>query len=262
MKIFLTFFTVALILFIWSVFVEPNVLRTTKYQIPDSDLKGLKVVFAADFHYKPYEKWRLERDVKAINSQNPDIVLLGGDYVNGHKKGFTLPIGEISAEFSKIKSKYGIYAVLGNHDGWQDEDGITKSLSDNGIKVLKNSAVRIEAQKPFYIAGVEDMQTGNPDTDKALEDINAPVILLSHTPDIIESVPYSVNLTLAGHLHGGQVVIPFHGAIIVPSKFGTKFASGFFNEKGKKLLVSKGLGNSILPLRFNCPPEIVLIKFI
>ena len=260
MKTIFAIFSIILILFIWSVFVEPNVLRIRKYQIANRDLRGLRVVFAADFHYKPYEKWRLERDVKAINSQNADIVLLGGDYVNGHKKGFTLPIEEISAEFSKIKSKYGVYAVLGNHDGWHDKDGITKSLEANGIKVLENSAVRIEAPKPFYIAGVEDMQTGNADIQEALAGTDRSVILLSHTPDIIESVPYGVKLVLAGHLHGGQVRLPLHGPLVVPSKFGTKYASGFFDENGKKLIVTKGLGTSILPLRFHCMPEIIVIE--
>lgn len=260
MKTIFTIFSIILILFIWSVFIEPNVFRITRYKITDADLEGLRVVFAADFHYKPYEKWRLERDVRTINAQNPDIVLLGGDYVNGHKKGFTLPIDEISAEFSKIKSKYGVYAVLGNHDGWHDEDGITKSLEANGIKILKNSSELVKAAKPFYIAGVEDMQTGNPDTQKALAGTSGSVILLSHTPDIIESVPAGVKLVLAGHLHGGQVVIPRHGPLVAPSKFGTKYASGFFDENGKKLIVTKGLGTSILPLRFHCIPEIVLIE--
>lgn len=262
MKTIFTIFSIILILFIWSVFIEPNVFRITRYKITDADLEGLRVVFAADFHYKPYEKWRLERDVRTINAQNPDIVLFGGDYVNGHKKGFTLPIDEISAEFSKIKSKYGVYAVLGNHDGWHDEDGITKSLEANGIKILKNSSELVKAAKPFYIAGVEDMQTGNPDTQKALAGTSGSVILLSHTPDIIESVPAGVKLVLAGHLHGGQVVIPRHGPLVAPSKFGTKYASGFFDENGKKLIVTKGLGTSILPLRFHCMPEIVLIEFI
>lgn len=260
MKTIFTIFSIILILFIWSVFIEPNVFRITRYKITDPDLEGLRVVFAADFHYKPYEKWRLERDVRTINAQNPDIVLFGGDYVNGHKKGFTLPIDEISAEFSKIKSKYGVYAVLGNHDGWHDEDGITKSLEANGIKILKNSSELVKAAKPFYIAGVEDMQTGNPDTQKALAGTSGSVILLSHTPDIIESVPAGVKLVLAGHLHGGQVVIPRHGPLVAPSKFGTKYASGFFDENGKKLIVTRGLGTSILPLRFHCMPEIIVIE--
>ena len=104
------------------------------------------------------------------------------------------------------------------------------------------------------------MQTGTPDIKKALIGTNnKPTILLTHTPDIMPEVPYSVNLTLAGHLHGGQ--IRTHRAIIVPSKFGTKYANGFLNDNGKKKLTKKGLGTSILPIRFNCFPEIVIIDF-
>ena len=94
---------------------------------------------------------------------------------------------------------------------------------------------------------------------KALKNIKEPVILLSHTPDIITDVPHSVNLTLAGHLHGGQIRLP--QAIVVPSKFGKKFANGYYEYKGKKIYTTYGLGTSILPMRFNCPPEIVVIEF-
>ena len=179
----------------WSIVIEPNILTVKHIIIPDEKLKGLKIVFASDFHIKPYEMYRLKRIVKTINKQNADIVLLGGDYVSGHKRKSSMLVEKIAKEFSNIVSP--VYAVVGNHDGWYGKNDIIDALENNGIKVLFNNNSCLE---DFCIAGVDDLQTGTPDIEKALKNINKHVILLSHTPDIMPEVPYDVNLTLAGHL--------------------------------------------------------------
>lgn len=248
---------ILVILFVYSVIVEPNILTVKQVEISDERLKGLRIVFASDFHFKPYEKYRLTRIVKKINAQNPDIILLGGDYVNGHKKGNTLDTAIISKGLGSLKSKYGTFAVMGNHDGWQGKKGIIDAFEAAGIKVLENSSQNIEG---FSVAGVEDLQTGNPGMKKAFTGVKSPAILLTHTPDMIDEIPQEAVLTLAGHTHGGQVVL--YKPLTVPSKYGTKYAYGLFEENGKKMFVSRGLGTSILPLRFNCFPEIVVIEFI
>ena len=252
-------FIIAITLFVWGFLIEPYILTVKKIQIEDKALKGLRIVFATDFHYKPYEKFRLKRDVKIINKQNADIILLGGDFLNGHEKGKSLESKVVAQEFAQLKSKYGVFAVFGNHDVWQDAAGIYKNFTRNNITILKNNS---QKAGNVYIAGVEDLQTQNPDIEKALKDTKSPTILLSHTPDIIYEVPEYVNLTLAGHLHGGQIRIPFHGAVVAPSVYGTKFAYGMYYVKNRKLFVSKGIGTSVLPLRFFCLPEIVVIDFI
>lgn len=247
---------IVLILFIWSFFIEPNILTVKNIKIKEPSLKGLKVVFASDFHIKSYEMFRLKKIVRTINSQNADIIILGGDYVNGHKKGSSMPIKDISKEFSNFKSKLGVYAVVGNHDGWQGKEEVIKELENNNINILFNSNKCFEK---FCIAGVDDLQTGTPEITKALENVKKPVILVSHTPDIMPDVPQNVNLTLAGHLHGGQIRL--NQAIITPSKYGKKYANGYLEENGKKIYTTKGLGTSILPIRFNCFPEIAVITF-
>ncbi len=247
---------IGFLLLLYAFLVEPNILTIKHVRIKNEKLNGLKIVFATDFHFKPYEKYRLKRIVRAINKQNADIILLGGDYVNGHKKGANLDVNIIAKEFSDMKSKNGTFAVMGNHDGWQGRHEIIDLFEKNGIEVLENRCKNFEK---FTIAGVEDLQTANPDIEKALKEAEQPVILLSHTPDIISEVPDGTVLTLAGHTHGGQVV--FHKPITVPSKYGTKYAYGLFATDCGKMFVSKGLGTSILPLRFNCLPEIVVIEF-
>lgn len=252
------FLILSFLLLIYTIIIEPNILTVTRLKLFDKDLKGLKIVFASDFHFKPYEKYRLKKIVKKINEQNADIIILGGDYVNGHKKGASLDVNTIAYEFSKIRSKYGTYAVMGNHDGWQGKYEIIKAFENYGIKVLENSNADLPE---FTLAGVEDLQTGSPSVENALKGINPskPVILLSHTPDIIKDVPSHVKLNLAGHTHGGQVVLPTKGPLIVPSEFGTKYAYGWKEEKN--IFISRGLGTSILPIRFYCPPEIAVIEF-
>lgn len=249
-------FVLFIIFVIYLTVVEPNILTVKRIEIKNEKMKGLRIVFASDFHFKPFERHRLARIVKKINEQNPDVIFLGGDYVNGHKKGNTLDIETIAEGLGTLKSKYGTFAVMGNHDGWQGKKDIIEAFEAVGITVLENSSRGLER---FSVAGVEDLQTGNPDIAKALRGVNSPVILLSHTPDVIEDVPEEVDLLLSGHTHGGQVVL--FKPLTVPSKYGTKYAYGLFEARGGKMFVSKGLGTSILPLRFNCLPEIVVVEF-
>ena len=250
-------FILFIILIFYITFSEPNILTVKYLKLESNELRGMKIVFASDFHMKPYELYRLKRIVRKINLQNPDIILLGGDYVNGHKKGSTLSIDKISGELSNLKSKYGTIAIMGNHDGWQGKKEVIEAFERAGITVLENANKNFDN---ITIAGLEDMQTANPDVKKALSGAFYPVIMLTHTPDMIESIPSSVELTLAGHTHGGQVVL--HKPLIVPSKYGRKYAYGLSYNKNKKIFVSRGLGTSILPVRFNCFPEIVVIEFI
>ena len=87
-----------------------------------------------------------------------------------------------------------------------------------------------------------------------------PVILLSHTPDVFPEVDERIELTLAGHTHGGQVIIPFYGPIYVPSKYGKKYSKGYFEEGNKKMFVTGGIGTSVFPIRFNNFPEIIILN--
>ncbi len=242
----------------WSIFIEPYILTTKHIVLENKDLSGLKIVYASDFHIKPYEKFRLKKVVKRINEQNPDIILICGDFVNVHDGKFTMSPEDIAFQLKNLNSKYGTITVIGNHDGWQGKYRVIKAMEANGIKVLENENINFYK---FTIAGVEDIQTGNPNIEKALEGTDKNIILLSHNPDVFPLLPNNVFLTLAGHLHSGQVVIPGLKPKYIPSKYGTKYLYGLITENNKALFTSRGLGNSILPIRLNCPPEIVVITF-
>lgn len=248
-----------IILGIWSFLIEPNILKTRHICIQNKDLAGMKIVFASDFHIKPHEEYRLRKIVRRINDQNPDIILLGGDYVSGHIKRQSMPIKNIADGLKDLKASRGIYAVMGNHDGWQGKYEIIQEFKNIGVNVLENSNTNVDN---LTIAGVEDLQTANPDIKKALTGAGKNIILLSHTPDVFPAVPENVSLTLTGHLHAGQVVLPNIPPKFVPSKYGTRYLYGLIYENGKTLYSTSGLGTSILPIRFNCLPEIVVIEFV
>ncbi len=256
-------FIIILVGIIFSVFIEPNALEVKKYKIEDKNLKGLKIVFAADLHIKPKQQKRLQQIVSTINAQEPDLILFGGDFVSGHNTWQSMPPEVIAKDLKNCRSKYGIYTVLGNHDNWQNAIKIRQELKSIGIYVLDNENIIVKINnKTVYIAGVEDLVTGFPDINKALQRTKPPTILLTHSPDIYPSVPKNVTLTLAGHTHGGQVRVPFVGAVSVPSQYGNRYAQGLINENNKKMIVTKGIGTSVLPIRFHCKPEIVVIEFI
>ena len=246
--------TICFLLFIWAFFIEPNLIVVRHFQV--KSLKDKKIVFASDFHIAKHDKTRLEKIVATINKQNPDLVLFGGDYVKGHNGENTMPIEEQVKIFKQIKAP--IVSIVGNHDGWYNKEKIIRTLKNNGITVLVNENVRIG---DITIAGVDDLQTGSPDSTKALRGCLGKTILMTHNPDVYSDLDKKVDLILAGHVHGGQVRMPFVGALIAPSKFGTKFAQKHvFKETQNTMIVSRGLGTSILSLRFCCFPEIIVIN--
>ena len=253
MKYFLIFIFICAV---WAFIIEPQLIVIKEYRgkFFESDYVK-KIIFVSDFHISKNDKKRLEKIVKQINKQNPDLVLSGGDYIKGHTGNTTMPIEEQVKFLSKINAP--VISVLGNHDGWYDKYRVKKALERNGIKVLMNSNIKFN---DLYIAGVEDLQTGIPNIETALENTESSKILLTHTPDIYYDVKEKVDLILSGHVHGGQVRIPFYGSIIVPSKYGNKFACGIYKETENTMIVTKGLGTSILNVRFNAVPEIVVIN--
>jgi len=250
------------ILIIDALIIEPYSLKITAYDLKNPQLSGLKIVFATDFHIAPYgwEKWRLNRVMETINKQNANLVILGGDYVNRHNQKSTMPPSEIAAKLQEIKAPK--VAVLGNHDAYYGKTEVKTALESAAIPVLDNNRTKINLQgKEVYIAGVSDYDTDKPDMAKALENTKSPLIFVTHSPDVFPSLKGEADIAFAGHTHGGQIVLPFWGALVINTDSGRKYTYGLFEEYGKPLIVSSGLGTSILPLRFNNRPEIVVVTF-
>ncbi len=250
------------ILAIDALVIEPYSLKVTAYDLDNPRLSGIKIVFATDFHVAPYpwEKMRLQKIIETINEQNADLVILGGDYVNRHSKSSTLPPPEIAAKLKEIAAPKA--AVLGNHDSYYGKQEVKAALENAGIPVLDNRNMALNLHdKEVFVAGVADYNTDTPDTDKALSNLAVPIIFITHSPDVFATVKGRAEVVLAGHTHGGQIVLPFFGPLLVPTDSGKKYAYGLIYEDDKPYIVSSGLGTSMIPLRFYNRPEIVVVTF-
>lgn len=244
-----------------SIFIEPNMLDVNKYQIEDNQLQGIRIAFLSDFHLKRRDYKRLDKIVNLTNQQQPNVVLLGGDFANGHNIKATMAPNIMASKLSLLNAP--TYAVLGNHDWWTDAKLISESFKSNGIKVLENSNIRINLKNRYVdIIGIADATTQQPNIAQAMRRTAKPRIIITHNPDVYFDIIDDVNLILAGHTHGGQFVIPFAKPIFVPSKYGSKLASGLIRETKNKMIVSKGLGTTGIPMRLNCKPEVTIIDFV
>ncbi len=248
--------------------IEPFKLKVTRWDIGNEKWPysgELKIALLADMHmiWPWMTSNHLQKIIDQTNELKPDIVLLLGDYVATHPFGLQLDPEKALAPLKSISAPCGIYAVLGNHDlhppsRWPD------TLTETGIPVLQNQALPINCNDlKFWIAGLEDLWWGNADIGKTLTQVrdDNPVIMMMHNPDSFPEIPQRVLLSVAGHTHGGQVRIPFWGAVsaVVPSKYGNRYVYGHIVEDGKDLVVSSGLGMTGLPIRFSNSPEISLI---
>ena len=260
----------------WAFWLEPasTVVRHVSLAIPawHAEHRSLKVALLTDLHVgAPHMSLaRLREVVGRVNEEAPDLVIITGDFVIGgkdHKGGvaggtFVEP-EPIADELKALRAPLGVYAVLGNHDWWYDGGRVTRALAGAGLHVLENEAVRIESGgRAFWLAGVADLWTRTPDVEGTLRQVSTddPVMLFTHNPDVFPEVPARVSLTVAGHTHGGQVNLPLLGRLVVPSRFGQRYAMGHVVEGGRHLFVSGGVGTSIIPARFRVPPEIVILK--
>jgi predicted MPP superfamily phosphohydrolase len=225
-----------------------------------SDLDGLRIGVLTDHHVGPLmTPPRAERRLAALSKADLDILVDLGDITELDPRYQPAAADVIG----KWKARLGSYAVPGNFDVHCGTDTLRKELARVGVRFLENEAARITVgRSDLWLVGVGDPWTGAADLDKAMAGVprGAPAILLAHSPDIIaEAMGRRLPLVLSGHLHGGQVVLPFAGPVIGMSKYGTRFAWGHFVLNGTQLIVSRGLGEEAIPLRLFCPPEIVIV---
>jgi predicted MPP superfamily phosphohydrolase len=271
--------------------IEPGYrLNVTRYRVtPPRWTPGLSlsVGVIADVHaggpLMPAE--RIRAIAERTNELKPDIIVLLGDFAASHRfKTRSVAPEEWAEALSVLKAPLGVHAILGNHDWWDDLTAQRsgqgpvigrRMLERFGIPVYENDAVRLEKDgHAFWLAGLGDqlafvrpMRRRRRTTRRGVDDLpgtlakvtdEAPVILLAHEPDIFTQVPERVSLTLSGHTHGGQVRV-FGYSPRVPSRFGNRYAYGHIVENNRHLVVSGGLGCSILPVRIGVPPEVVMV---
>ncbi len=266
--------TVIWALGVWAFLWEPEQLVVRKVDIASAQWRGppLRIGVVADTHVGAAHMSvsRLRSIVRRMNRETPDLVVLLGDYAGGHTPAELRKASERAlvmkglAPLGDFTSRLGTYAVLGNHDWWYDGRAIEAALQAEGVVVLENAAASVaRPEGGFWIAGLADYESARAlpsytDALKAAPD-GEPVLALSHWPDAMTVAPDRVALTLAAHSHCGQVNLPFLGRLLSASEGSKHWPCGLYDVQGRKLYVSGGVGVSILPVRFNQPPEIAIV---
>jgi uncharacterized protein len=252
---------------VWSVGIEPRWVAqrsmahgVASWQGPE----GLKVAVAADWHISKRPFWRVmtveraRRIVEEINAATPDVVLLPGDFIASQNDDpdAAKPEAEIAAVLGDLRAPLGVYAVLGNHDWWHDGHAIMDALRRRGITVLENDAVPLKGT-PLWVVGIGDDFTGHSRPGKAVARLpkGAQALVLMHDPASLMELPAIRGLVVAGHTHGGQVALPFYGALAIPTAAPRQWAYGWVEHGDNRMFVTSGLGVSIFPVRFNSRPE-------
>ena len=264
-KILLLFCISVFSLMFFAYNVEPYklIVNSSNLFIPnwDKNLNGLKIGIISDLHIgtKNVDLEKLKLIVEQINNQNLDVIFLLGDFDAKLISSSKIPISEISKSLNKLNSKYGTFAILGNHD--YEPSGIIKPILKKAeIRLLEDESVYINHNKTkIKICGTKDWWHYNIDVNKVLNSISEPTILLSHNPDIFPEVPQKVSLTLCGHTHGGEVSFPILGSPFVPSIYSNKYSKGHIVENNKHMFVTSGIG-TLSRFRLYNPPEVVVLN--
>lgn len=274
----------AIVLPAYAFIVEPSLrLRVKRWRVTRENWpedQPIKIAVLTDLHMgDPFvTRERLRQVVTRTNAIGADLIVILGDLAAGHHfVQQDVPAADTAEILKDLAAPLGVFAILGNHDWWDDRGAqrrrqgpviAQKALEAVGIPVLENQA--LELGNGVWLAGLGSQLaliegrgrfSGVDDLPGTLAQVpeDAPVVLLAHEPDIFPKVPERVALTLAGHTHGGQVRL-FGWSPVVPSRFGNRFAYGHVTEKGRDLVVSGGIGCSILPVRFGVVPEITLVE--
>ena len=247
---------------VWGFIWEPGRLVERDYTLAlpgwTPQCEGLRLDVVSDIHTGSPRNGvaHLDRMVQRLLASDSDAVLMAGDYVILKVfLGTYVPPEVIAAHLRPLTARKRVYAVLGNHDWWKDGRKVQRALESAGVVVLQNQAQAVSlGQCRFWLVGLGDLWEGHPDIPGSLAQVrdSAPVVLLTHNPQVFPEIPARVSLVVAGHTHGGQVwLLPGR-----PSRRGEEYLAGPILEHGRQLFVTSGIGTSIAPFRFRVPPEI------
>jgi len=233
--------------------VEPVWVEVSRHFIK-ADLKNpLRIAHVSDLHIRS-TGYREAKILSILEQERPDVVLISGDSVDENAN--YQAVGDF---LGKIRATLGVWLVKGNWEHWRPSEEEIEIYRTAGVRLLNNVAEKLAEN--VWVVGVDDESSGTPDLEKALKNVpkNAFTIGLFHSPAFFDQSSRHFTLALAGHTHGGQVRLPFLPPLWLPEGSG-RFVAGWYGRDNAKMYVSRGLGNSILDIRFLCRPELPIIE--
>jgi len=231
--------------------IEPAWIEVTHLKVVAPAAPAIRIAHLTDLHSQGFG--RVERRLVALlEREKPDLIVITGDSVAGD--GDIRGVDEV---YARLHAPLGVYFVNGNWEHWRKWQASGLTLSH--LRVLQNASAKI--QDRVYLLGFDDALAGSADLAATLQGVpaNAYRIGLFHSPEFFETVAPHVQLALSGHTHGGQVRLPGLGPLWLPPGSGA-FVEGWYERGGSRLYVSRGIGSSVLPLRFLCRPELVIVS--
>jgi predicted MPP superfamily phosphohydrolase len=251
-------------------YVAHTHLRVPLENLPEG-LRGLRIVQTSDLHIgNRMQGRRLERLVARVNALDPDLIAVTGDIFD-----FDPSVLEQGARaLAGLRARYGVFAVLGNHDTYTGTEEVAAALRDHApaLQLLRTEVVRLPVSAPFYLAGIDDpgrdwtaRGVDIPDLQALAEKLprDGPTVLLVHRPEAFpQAARLGFPLVLAGHTHGGQLALPSAGGHLNLARLVTRYHRGLFRENGSVLYVNRGAGVAGPALRVNCPREITTIELV
>lgn len=248
---------------LYACFAEREWIEVTHHRLELPEWQGgtARLAVLSDLHVRPEDEEYLKRIVELTMQQKPDAVLLLGDYVNDTRNTLTL---EKFEEILKPLSTVPCFAVLGNHDYWYGARKLRQMFKRLNIPLMEGKKQDLPVgETALTIAGMRCAFTYRYPGAVSQPETGKPFILLTHSPAGVKFAPPGTSITLAGHTHGGQIRLPFYGALVMPDRdVDRKKSAGYHETKGRAFYVSRGLGTSQLPLRFCCRPEILMLELV
>jgi len=247
---------------LYAFWLEPQLISVESIEVRLQRLPaafdGFRLAQLSDLHYDTTPADTITSAIDAANRLDADLILLTGDYVSRARKDIEV----VAAEVGRLRSRYGVVGVLGNHDHWVSSGATRALLEAAGASILVNQAQAIEREGArLWLIGVDSMWEKRTDLERALR--GAPIdeakMLLVHEPDFADAAKkHSIDFQLSGHTHGGQVRLPFVGAPFLP-KYGRKYPIGLRRAGPLQVYTSRGVGMVRPAVRFNCRPEVTLV---
>ena len=267
-KVIIVISVLLMILVTWVIWgnkaLQANIYVVSSSKVPEG-FDDYRIAHVSDLHNEEFGKEN-KRLIKLIKKSNPDIIVITGDLIDSRDTNI-----EVALRFAEHAMEIApCYYVTGNHEARVDEyKKLKDGLIELGVVVLENDSAIIEKSGDYIaLLGTEDpsFKAGNNETvmTKALQEIASGeeyTILLSHRPELFNIYSdYFIDLVLAGHAHGGQFRLPFIGGLVAPDQgYFPQYDSGEYIHRDTVMIVSRGIGNSIIPIRFNNRPEVVLV---